>query len=162
MKVETARLPPGRGGGGADVGGGGCHAFWDATRGLGGGAGAGAGGGGGGGGATPRRAGELVRTGGDSLAEAALGRRGRTGRDGGVEGVEEKPASCPAILRGGGAGAVREGADDTGLAGGGGGGILPGPIDVPDTLRAGTAGGAGTLRGGRAGTVIDGADVVCG
>ena len=61
-------------------------------------------------------------------------------------------ASCPpCVLRKGIAGATREGADDTGLAGGGGGGALPGVIDAPDSLRAGRAGGAGTPRAGRAG-----------
>ena len=113
---------------------------------------------GGGGGATLRRAGELVRMAGDSLAEAALGRAGRRGGAGGAEGVE-RTTYPPCVLRGGIAGATREGADDTGLAGGGGGGILPGTADDPSgALRAGTAGGGGALRAGEAGTAADGAD----
>jgi hypothetical protein len=159
LKVETARLPDGRGGGGAEVGGGGCDdAFWDTIRFLRGGVCPD-----GGGGATLRRAGEPVRIGGDSLADAALGRLGRAGRRGGAGGVvgEERLPSPPGVLRAGIAGATREGADDTGLVGGGGG-TLPGKTDVPDPLRAGTVGGGGTLRGGRAGTRADGVDVACG
>jgi hypothetical protein len=95
----------------------------------------------------------------DSLADAALGRTGRRGGGGG-EGVE-KPPYPPGILRGGGVGPTREGADDTGLAGGGGGGALPGVIDAPapDPFRAGKTGGAGTLRAGIVGTAADGSDV---
>ena len=107
----------------------------------------------GGGGATLRRAGELVRMRGDSLAEAALGRAGRRGGAGGAAGVEE--TSSPGVLRGGIAGATREGADDTGLVGGGGGGTLPGTIDDPGPFRAG---GGGALRAGEAGTAADGED----
>lgn len=149
--METARLPGGRTGarGGVKV------AFWDTIRDLGG-----AGAGGGGGGATLRRAGEPARMGGDSLAEADLGRTGGRGGAGGAEGVEEV-SSPPGVLRGGGAGATREGKDDTGLAGGGGGGALPGVIadDVPEPLRAGNAGGVGTLRAGGAGAAAVGADI---
>lgn len=86
--METARLPGGRAGGGVKV------AFWDTIRDLEGGAGAG----GGGGGATLRRAGEPARTGGDSLAEAALGRAGGRGGASGAGGVEEV-SSPPAVLR---------------------------------------------------------------
>jgi hypothetical protein len=154
--VETARLPGGRAGGGVKF----CGrtragAFWDTIRDLGGGPGPG-----GGGGTTLRRAGEAVSTDGDSLAEAALGRAGGRGGAGGGDGVEAMP-SPPGVLLRGGRGAVREGADDTGLAGGGGGGALPGVIDVPDPLRAGNTGGAGTLRAGRAGTAVGGAEVTC-
>jgi len=157
MYVETARLPDGRGGGGAEVGGGRCDdAFWDTMRVLKGGVGPD-----GGGGATLRRAGELVRMGGDSLAEAALGRAGRRGGAGGAGGVEET-SSPPTVLRGGMEGATREGADDTGLAGGGGGGTLPGTIDDPGPFRAGMAGGGGTPRAGEAGAAGDGVDVTCG
>lgn len=154
MKVETARLPDGRGGGAP--GGGGCNnAFWDTMRVLKGGVCPD-----GGGGATLRRAGELVRMGADSLAEAALGRLGRRGGGGGAVGVEGT-SSPPGVLRGGIAGATREGADDTGLDGGGGG-TLPGTTDDPDPFRAGTAGGRGTLRAGGAGTAANGVDVTCG
>lgn len=148
--METARLPGGRVSGGAKL------AFWDTIRDLGG---AGAEGGGGGGGAALRRAGEPARPGSDWLAEAALGRAGGRGGAGGAEEVEDV-SSPPSALRGGGVGATREGADDTGLAGGGGGGALPGVIDddVPDPLRAGSAGGAGTLRAGGTGAATVSAD----
>lgn len=114
---------------------------------------------GGRGGAILCRAGELVRIGGESLAEAALGRVGSRGGVGGAVGVETT-SSPPGILRGGIAGATRENADDTGLVGGGGGGIRPDATDDPDPdpFRAGRAGGGRTLRGGGAGT---GADVAC-
>ncbi len=117
---------------------------------------------GGKGGAILCRAGELVRTGGESLAEAALGRVGSRGGVGGAVGVEGA-SSPPSVLRGGIAGAMREGADDTGLVGGGGGGARPSttPDPDPDPFRAGTAGRGGTLRAGRAGTVADGVDVAC-
>lgn len=121
---------------------------------LGGGAGPG-----GKGGATLRRAGELVRIGGESLAEAALGRVGSRGGAGGAVGVEGE-SSPPAVLRGGIEGAMREGADDTGLVGGGGGGTRPDTTNDPD-FRAGRAGGERTLRAGGAGTAADGADVTC-
>jgi hypothetical protein len=180
IKVETARLPDGRGGGAPEGGGGGCDdAFCDTIRVLRGGVCPDGGGGGcddafwdtlrvlrggvcpdGGGGATLRLAGELVRMCGDSLAEAALGRVGRSGGAGavGVEGTSPPPG----VLRGGIVGATREGgADDTGLVGGGGGGTLPGTTADPDPFRAGKAGGRGTLRAGGAGTAANGVDVAC-
>jgi len=130
------------------VGGEGCGVvFWDARRDL-----RGSDGPGGGGGATLRRAGEFARAGDEPLAEAALGRRGGGGGAVGGGGVDWAP-SPPCVLRAGIAGATREGADDTGLAGGGGGGALPGVIDAPDPLRAGRIGGAGTMRAGGAGAV---------
>jgi hypothetical protein len=52
----------------------------------------------GGGGATLRRAGEPARMGGDSLAEAALGRVGRRGGAPGTAGEERLP-SPPGVLR---------------------------------------------------------------
>lgn len=124
---------------------------------LGGGAGPG-----GKGGATLLRAGELVRIGGESLAEAALGRVGSRGGAGGAVGVEGT-SSPPDVLRGGIEGAMREGAEDTGLVGGGGGGARPSTTDDPDPdFRAGRAGGGErTLRAGGAGTVGDGPDVAC-
>lgn len=117
---------------------------------------AGAGGAGGGGGTTLRRAG-VVGTGRGSLSDAALGRAGGSGGAGGAEGLDEA-SSPPWILRGGGVGTMREGADETGRAGGGGGGALPGTIDDPGVFRAGTAGGTATLRGGADGTAVDGVD----
>ena len=63
-----------------------------------------------------------------------------------MEGLEDL-SSPPGSLRGGGAGATREGADETGLVGGGGG-TLPGRIGGPAAFRAGTVGGDGTLRAG--------------
>src|SRR6266852_3110546 len=126
---------------------------------LGGGAGPG-----GTGGAILRRAGELVRTVGEPLAEAALGRVGSRGGAAGAVGVEGV-SSPPGVLRGGIEGAMREGADDTGLVGGGGGGARPGPTDdldpEPEPLRAGKAGGERTLRANGVGTTADGADVAC-
>jgi hypothetical protein len=113
------------------------------------------------GGAILRRAGELVRIAGEPLAEAALGRVGSWGGADGAVGVEG--TSPPGVLRGGIAGAMREGADDTGLVGGGGGGARPSTTDDPGPgpFRAGRAGGRRALRAGGAGTAADGADVAC-
>jgi len=151
--METPRLPAGSAGGVAGLGDlADDTVFWDMARVLEGAAGAG-----GAAGTMPRRAGIVVGTRGGSLSDAALGRAGGGGGAGDAEGLGDA-SSPPRILRGGGVGTMREGADETGRAGGGGGGALPGTIGGPAVFRAGTAGATAMPRGGVGGTVVNGAD----
>ena len=159
--TETPRLPAGSAGGVAGLGDlVDDTVCWDMARVLAfvGATGAGAGAGAGGGGTTLRREGGVAAgTGGVTLSDAALGRAGGSGGAGGAEGLGEA-LSLPCIFRGGGVGTMREGADETGRAGGGGGGALPGTIGGAGVFRAGTAGAPATPRDGAGGTAADGAD----